>query len=343
MHVKRRVYFSKSTDPYVNLSLEDQLFRNERQAVLFMYVNSPCVVMGRHQNPWLECDMRALGRDTVPLLRRQSGGGAVYHDTGNLNWCFITPRENYDPDTHFSIILDSLIQAGIPAGLSARKDLFVDGRKISGSAYKIGKERCLHHGTMLIDADLDKLTAYLQAPDRQLASKGIDSVRSRVANLTEFQPRLAINDAVEMLADAYMRHSNMDGSNGNYVSADESSVIQQLSDADLTSTGLEYSQSLREWSWLFGKTPDFTHSIKFMYEGTEAELVLSVHRGCIQSLQLSTGTLDVQTLAETLAEAFSRLPYEPAALGNALAENLQIPVGFREILAEVINKEIECL
>ena len=180
---------SASTHPWRNLALEEHLALRIRpgQAILYLWRNRPSVVIGRNQNPWQECRLDLLARDGALLARRPSGGGAVYHDLGNLNFTFIVSRELYDLDRQLALVLAALHSLGVPAQLSQRKDLLVGPYKISGSAIWLRAGFACHHGTLLINSDLDRLHRYLH-PAAQVATRSIQSVRSPVTNLPTSGP-----------------------------------------------------------------------------------------------------------------------------------------------------------
>ena len=184
----------QGTDPYYNLALEQHLMASvpEDAVILYLWQNRNTVVIGRNQNPWGECRTTALEEDGGLLARRMSGSGAVYHDLGNLNFTFLASRENYDLNKQLSVITAACAQLGIPAQVSGRNDLTADGRKFSGNAFYESAGRACHHGTLLVDADLEKLGKYLMPSKAKLQAKGVDSVRARVANLKEFSPELTV-------------------------------------------------------------------------------------------------------------------------------------------------------
>ena len=177
--IKTRVLHSETFNPWFNLATEDWIFRdmNPEGHVLYLWRNSETVVIGRYQNPWLECRLDAMKADGVRLARRQSGGGAVYHDHQNLNFTFMSGVDVYDKERNFEIIIDALSKFGIKAETSGRNDMIVGGRKISGSAFKLTKDRAFHHGTLLVDVDLGRLGNYLNPDVLKLESKGIKSVK----------------------------------------------------------------------------------------------------------------------------------------------------------------------
>ena len=173
------------------------------EAILFYYVNDPCIVMGRFQNPWIECALHKLRKDNILLVRRQSGGGTVYHDHGNINFCFLHGGRDHQRDLNNKILLKCLEIAGIHAYASERSDLRVDfngDKKFSGSAFKQKKDMAFHHGTLLIDANLDLLNAYLKSNHKIQNSKSTKSVSSIVVNLSQINPNLDMNGIKEALA-----------------------------------------------------------------------------------------------------------------------------------------------
>ena len=151
------------TSPYENLGLEQYLTGQAApgQCILYLWQNRPTVVIGRNQNVWAECRPEAMEEDGVLLARRLSGGGAVYHDLGNLNFTFIARSALYSVPRHLEVILKSLSLLGIPGEISGRNDLTVRGRKFSGNAFYRSGDFCCHHGTLLVDADLTAMSRYL--------------------------------------------------------------------------------------------------------------------------------------------------------------------------------------
>jgi len=192
MKKKIRILRTAVTNPWFNLATENWIFRDLDPEVftLFLWRNENTVVIGNYQNPWVECKVDKMDRDEVFLARRQSGGGAVFHDLGNTNFTFLCARENYEEAANFKIITDAILSLGITAEKSGRNDIHVDGRKISGSAFRHTQQRSFHHGTLLINADMSRLADYLNPNPLKLQAKGVKSVRSRVANLIEFNETL---------------------------------------------------------------------------------------------------------------------------------------------------------
>ncbi|KAA8644820.1 hypothetical protein EYZ11_007929 [Aspergillus tanneri] len=233
---QHQIYQSFSTDPYVNLSIEHFLLEHSPpdSSILFLYVNRPCVVIGRNQNPWLETNLQAFHNDQVKrqaenpsdddgggveYVRRRSGGGAVYHDEGNLNYCVISPRTTFTRNKHAEMVVRALHRVGATnTCVNDRHDIVMSvgeaqPRKISGSAFKLTRHRALHHGTCLLDSpNVDKLGFFLRSPARDyIKAKGVESVRSPVANvfstltdaLTPFSIQGVITSIMEEFAQLY--------------------------------------------------------------------------------------------------------------------------------------------
>ena len=180
------------TDPYRNLAVEKLLTRDVREGecILFLWQNRRTVVIGRNQNAWEECRVRQLEEDGGYLARRLSGGGAVYHDLGNLNFTFAVRKGDYDPEKQSDVIRHAVGKLGIAAERTGRNDLEAEGRKFSGNAFYESRGCCLHHGTVMMNVDMDALAAYLTVSGVKLHSKGVASLRARVVNLKEFCPEI---------------------------------------------------------------------------------------------------------------------------------------------------------
>jgi len=261
---------SKCTDIFVNLALEQYLFKTASlgRAVMLSYRNDKTIVIGRHQNPWKECRVQKMEEDGIALCRRASGGGAVYQDLGNTCFSFLNEIPSSGsaveaPSVDFKSINNEILTAAlsrldIEAQASGRNDIEVnyDGAsyKISGSAYKLkndsttGRLRSLHHGTMLLNVDTNALSSYLTPDATKLKSKGISSVKSRVKNLIEVNPDITHEDFVEALETEFLRQRVADAQMAT-ISQDEALAIPEVKE--------EYQNS-REWEWRFGSSPAFS-------------------------------------------------------------------------------------
>lgn len=241
-----KVFVSPYQNPYINLALEDYFLRGAVDLpLLFFYVNRPSVVMGRFQNPWLECNLPFLVEKDIWMVRRQSGGGCVFHDEGNLNFSFITPEGMIDRKKHALILQEAFLRAGIELQISPRNDLWLadeqgEWKKISGSAFKQTKYASFHHGTFLVHSDLEKLEESLKHTLVPKNTKSIASVRSKVISLHQRHPGVEIQDVIDLVA--HHLKTVPFTLEGSLLSLPE----VQASFAHLTS-----------WEWLWGETPAF--------------------------------------------------------------------------------------
>lgn len=196
------LFSASGSDPFENLAREQILLENgpEDGLILYLWQNQNTVVIGRNQNAFRECRLSLLEAEGGRLARRLSGGGAVFHDLGNLNFTLLLPREDFDIPRQLDIICRACRAFGIPAQPSGRNDLTVEEHKFSGSAFYKSGSRAYHHGTLLLNADLDKLGRYLSPPKAKLEAKGVASVRSRVVNLSEYAPGLTVEAMSRQLA-----------------------------------------------------------------------------------------------------------------------------------------------
>ena len=249
LHMK--IFTSPFKNPYINLALEDYFLRHSDDLpMIFFYVNRPCVVYGRFQNPWLESDLHTLNQYDIWPVRRQSGGGSVFHDEGNLNFCYIVPRSRIDKTEFSLLMIQALARADIKLSLSQRNDLWIsdhDGhlKKISGSAYKQTKSSSFHHGTFLVSSDLALLERCLKSTLHSSSSVSIPSVRSQVASLQQFFPRMEIPDVIELVEEHLKETHQFEG-------------IHKINETFIQKKHvLENFHALRDWSWLWGETPMF--------------------------------------------------------------------------------------
>ncbi|MBQ9173066.1 MAG: lipoate--protein ligase [Bacteroidales bacterium] len=248
-----------SKDPYFNMAFDE--FVLERMdlpcPVFYLWQNSPSVIIGMNQNAYAEVNIPYLEENGILPVRRVTGGGAVYHDLQNLNYTIAGRSSDLDKDYpgYLHFMVDALRSLGVDAFLSGRNDIMVDGRKCSGYAKRVYKDRLMVHGTLMYDVDLDKLTKALSVPGSKLSSAGIASVRSKVANLKDYLPEFSgIEEFQSALHEIMSR--NEDGSHDAELFLSESQLREIESFAD---------SKFRTWEWIFGRSPkaEFRKSSKF--------------------------------------------------------------------------------
>ncbi|KJF84820.1 lipoate--protein ligase [Photobacterium phosphoreum] len=318
MSSKIRVLISDSTNPWFNLAVEDAIFRtmSPQQRVLFLWRNDNTVVIGRAQNPWKECNTLKMEQDGITLARRQSGGGAVFHDLGNTNFTFMAGKPDYNKTISTDIVLTALKKLGINGKATGRNDLVVEDaegeRKFSGSAYRETMDRGFHHGTLLLSADLTQLAHYLNPDKKKLAAKGITSVRSRVTNLNQIVTNIDHKMVCDAIIDTFCDYYN------DHVEAEHISPQALPELASFNETFAKFSR----WDWNFGNTPQFTHSLDERFSWGGIELHLDVNKGNITEVKLFTDSLDPAPL-ELLEQRLINLPYNSTAISTAI-NNLTI-------------------
>ncbi len=289
--VRLKVIKTDCTDPYANLAAEEFLTMNAEDGVMliFLWQNKPTVVIGRNQNPWRECDVEAIKRDGICLARRMSGGGAVYHDLGNLNFTFIAKDGVFDVAKQTDVILRACRLLGVNAVKTGRNDLTVDGCKFSGHAYYSSRGYNYHHGTIMMDVISDDIPKYLTVPDSKLKSKGVSSVRSRVTNLRDhLGAGLAGLDTASLIAamqDAIVEAAEREYSGGK--------VVMELPDIPSELIG-KYSSE----EWRLGKRIRFEKELIHRFDWGEVQIQLLMKGGYIDDCRLYSDSLETDMFSE---------------------------------------------
>ena len=285
---------SENPDPFHNLAVEEFLLGqvDRHGFILFLSTNRNCVVAGKNQNPWSECSLSTMSDESVPLVRRLSGGGAVYHDRGNLNYSFILPRAHYHTARQFELVLGALNRLGVRAEMMGRNSLGVNGGKISGNAFYLRGNAALHHGTILIEADLQKMARYLKPSDRhRITSRAIPSRPARVTNLKDLAPEIT-HEAV-----CYALIESCAGVFGE-ARAGERVVDPIAVDA--------MRDRYAAWEWRFGLTPPFHLESVTNFSWGHAGFRAFVEDGVIQEASLTLNGQHAQAQKEIEAVLVKR-------------------------------------
>ncbi len=303
MITKATVYFSHQYDPYRNLAFEETLLKQVAQdeIILYLWQNQDTVVIGRNQSAWQECDVALLEKENGHIARRMSGGGAVYHDLGNVNFTFLSTCQNHDVKRQLSIIQKAVGSFGLEATFTGRNDLAIDNRKFSGNAYYSNGTASLHHGTLLIQSDFERMQRYLTPSKQKLAAKGIASVESRVANLHE----LASDITPESMRSAL-------------VSAFEDAYGLSASTHCLDpSLHLELEEKYKSHEWIFDRNCEFDQIIEIQGNDALYTMHLKVSHGMIDNVKVYCDAMDPQA-AQILEQKLPGTPYVREAIEQIL-------------------------
>lgn len=303
-----RYLVGEGTHPYQNLGLEEYLLGHVEagECILYLWQNRQTVVIGRNQNAWKECRVTLLEQDGGFLARRLSGGGAVFHDLGNLNFTFVARQADYDVARQLEVILRAVRKLGVQVEKSGRNDITVEGRKFSGNAFYSSGGRCYHHGTLLIGVDMENLSRYLNVSAEKLESKGVESVKSRVANLTEFNGAITVERMREKLIEAF----------GEVYDCVPTPILpEELDGAVLDRLTAKFSA----WDWRLGRLLEFSCELSRWFDWGDLQLQLLVDAGRVTRAAAFSDALDT-TLCERLPKKLTGRLFSGVALADAVGE-----------------------
>ena len=281
-----------SHDPFFNQAFEDYVFRTFREdEVLLLWRNRPAVVVGCYQNICREVHVRALLEQNIPVVRRMSGGGTVYHDLGNLNYTLITGQSGaLDYDRCLAPVLRALNALGVPAQKSRTCDMTVDGKKISGSAQKIANGRVLHHGTLLFDADLTRLDEITNGRKNDaFCSKGTQSAICAVTNLRPY-----LREDCEIVTFARQLAQKI---------LPPGAKTVRLTQAQLADVRRLAAELYKSWDWTWGKTPAFTYEKTAEFAGRPIRVRYEARHGLIRNSAVQSDAIDAARASALLEGA----------------------------------------
>ena len=306
-----RLYQSRSHDPYYNLAVEQYLLENlaDDKVILYLWQNQNTVVIGKNQNPWKECRTTLLEQEGGHLARRLSGGGAVFHDLGNLNFTFITdaePTQQVDLRRFCQPIADTLSSLGVNASVDGRNDILIDGKKVSGNAQYVRQGRVMHHGTILFDSDLSVLGQALKVDASKIQAKGIKSVRSRVANVRScLKQDMTMTQFRRALAEHLLKQALVE--------------VYTLTEEDIAAIHRIREGRYALWEWNFGASPPCSLVRKARIEGCgTVEAQIQMENGCISEIRFC-GDYFSTLPPEQLAQKLAGVPFTEEACVRALA------------------------
>jgi len=288
--MKLKFIVSDQTNPYWNIAVENYLLSLPETEVVTLYLwkNRRTVVIGQNQNPFSECNVEALEADGGYLMRRRTGGGAVYHDDGNINFSFVVPKALYDQTRQFRVIQRAVADFGIVAELSGRNDILTEGRKFSGNAFSKGKYQDLHHGTILIKGNMEDLQRYLKPKPAKLQKHGVASVRSRVVNLSELNAEITSDSIIPHLRSAFESEYS------------EKSEYSEFSEIIKRPEVRALYEEFASDEWRYGRWRTFTaqRTAQFDWGGVELSLTVDQERNLITDVQIASDALDLAALDE---------------------------------------------
>ncbi|WP_312096367.1 lipoate--protein ligase [Niallia sp.] len=313
------------TDPRINLAIEEYALKNLdiNETFLLFYINEPSIIIGKNQNTIEEINTEYVESKGIHVVRRLSGGGAVYHDLGNLSYSFIT-KDDGDSFHNFRKFTEPVVQAlksmGVNAELSGRNDLLAEGRKISGNAQFSTRGRMFTHGTLLFDSEMDHIVSALKVKKDKIESKGIKSVRSRVANITEFLPKKIAIEEFRRLLLSYL----FDGEENiqEYVlTEDDWEKIHQLS-----------KERYQNWDWNYGKSPKFNLQHSHRFPVGQIDVRFDVVKGIVKNCKIYGDFFGVGDV-EDIEKRLIGVRYDRSELEKAL-EDVSIKHYFGNVTKE---------
>lgn len=266
-----------NTDPYFNLAAEEYILKNFDDECFMLWRNNPAIIIGKNQNALSEINLDYVKNNNIPVVRRMTGGGAVYHDLGNLNFTFIS----YNADRNFNDfkkftkpIIDVLIDLGVNAEFSGRNDLIIDGRKFSGNAQCRYRDKVLHHGTLLFSSNMGDISSSLNAGALKFKDKSVKSVSSRVTNICEhLKTKLSIDEFKNLIRN-HILNSTKDV------------VNYELDRNDLDNIEKLADDKYKTWEWNFGNSPEYNFHCEKKFRGGTVEVYLDVKDGIINNARI---------------------------------------------------------
>ena len=303
-----RYLVNNCTDACRNMAFDEFVLENLPldEPVFYLWRNAPSVIIGLNQSAYAEVNLPYLESKGIALARRVTGGGAVYHDLQNLNYTIVGKSRDLNADypDYLHFVVNALRVLGVPAELSGRNDIMVDGRKCSGYAKRVWKDRLMVHGTLMFDVDLETLREVLSVPGSKMAASGIASVRSKVANLREYLPRfsdvLALKDAL---------HGILAGADTEVIlDSGQQEAIDRMAD-----------EKFRTWDWIYGKSPEAQFKASRKFACGTVELSWSVRHGLLEDVRFGGDFLG-NLPAEGLAARLNGIRFERDSILSALSQ-----------------------
>lgn len=300
---------SPETDPYFNIASEEYILENFTEDVFLLYINEPSIIVGKYQNTISQLNMDYVQQNKIKVVRRLTGGGAVFHDLGNLNFSFICQRQETEERTFHRYtmpIIHYLNTLGVNASLEGRNDLLIDGKKFSGNARLVTKEKVLQHGTLLYQARISDLQKALKVNPLKFKDKAVKSVQSRVTNISEHLAEpLSVSEFEKGLVTFITSHY-------------PDSESYKLTKNDIAAISQKVIKKYGIWDWNFGKSPQYNYSRTFRTKGGTIEIDLQVEKGIIRHCEIYGDFFALGDIG-ILESALVNCPHDPDKVRSAFA------------------------
>lgn len=297
-----------SVNPYYNLALEEYVLNNFRDdSYVLLWQNDHTIVIGKHQNTMSEINEKAVNELGVKIVRRNTGGGAVYHDLGNLNFSYMDKWDGMSDlgsDKFLQPVIRTLGKLGVQAEKKGRNDLLIEGRKISGNAQTVVKNRILHHGTLLLNSNLGMLTEVLNVAKDKIETKGIKSVRSRVANIQEYlKNEISVGEFKTILLETFFESEEIEEVK---ITSEQNSEILKLQ-----------KEKYESWEWNFGRSPQGNFLNEERFPGGKIAVEMVIKNGVITTCKIWGDFLTLLDISE-IEKAMLGVRHESPDIRNTL-------------------------